>query len=413
MARITTPLTATEIKAAKPKQKTYKLFDGGGLYLEVPTKQQKRWRLKYRLDGKDKLLSLGVYPTISLQEARRLRDQYKESISKGTDPLQQRKAEAEAREVLRQKQNNSFKKLANAYFEHILTLDNPVSEKYHARMKGRADKHIYPYIGTKPIDEVTRQDVHEIIARIVKAGSHETARRILLITKQILDYCVRRDHIPFNVASTISAKEEIGARTDKHFPIITDPKELKQLFIAIDEYTGDFTTKQALRLMPHVALRPANIRFAEWSEIDFDNKLWSIPADKMKMKRDFSFPLSAQALEILKETRLCSGDGQYIFPSAIRRGSAMSENTLNVALRRLGYTRDAIVSHSFRGIFSTLSHSHMQDHKCSSLAIELQLAHKDRNQIRDTYNQSDLLDERRVLVTWWSNHLTEVKANDV
>jgi len=405
MARKTTTLTDKEIKAAKAIDKSYKLFDGRGLYLEVTKKGKKWWRLKYRYRNKDKLISLGVYPSVSLADARMTREIMKAQIANGIDPAQLRAKEKQIVSSERIKNKYTFKVLAVEYFEYLMTLSSPISEGYQKKLIGRAKKHAYPIIGNITIDKIEKKDVLSIIDPLRKAQKYEIARRVLLIVKNILEYAIDRDLLKVNIASGIKPSSSIGMIETKHYPIITEPKQLKALLLSLDDYSGDYTTKQALRVMPHVALRPFNIRFAEWSEIDFINKIWSISANKMKMKEPFRIPLTEQVIQILKETKVFSGDGRYIFPSILKKGSPMSENTLNSALRRLGYTREEIVSHSFRGIFSTIAHSMNIEHGCSSLAIEKHLSHKDTNKIRDAYMHSDLLDERIVLTKWWSDYL--------
>ncbi len=409
MARKTTPLTDKEIKAVKPKEKTYRLFDGGGLHLEISPKGQKWWRLKYRFDGKEKRISLGVYPHTSLQEARKQRELLKEQIAKGVDPAKTRKEEKADLQAKEAKDKHTFEYLTDAYFTHIAGLENPLSENYREKQKKRVEKHCYPTLKNKPINDITEEDLEEIFEALKQKGYHEVGRRIFLLLRAILKYGVKRRLLKYSVAEGFSAKDEFGERSHKHFPIITDKKELKALLTALDSYGGDFSTKQALRVMPYLAFRPANIRFLEWDEVDIDEGIITILGSKMKMSRDFISPIPPTVMKILEETRLYSGDGKYVFPSPIHRDRPLSENTLNVALRRLGYTREQLVSHSFRRIFSTLAHENMKEHKVSSLAIELQLAHKDKNQIREIYNESDLIDNRMDLMKWWDGYLTGLR----
>ena len=410
MPRTVKPLTDKEIKNTKSKEKEYKLFDGGGLYLSITPKNQKWWRLKYTFEGKEKRIAIGVYPKVSLQEARKQREDLKYQISQGINPAEERK---EAKKTKTTEENNkqyTFEYLANEYFEHIKTLENPISENHHKKQVGRVDNHCLPFIGKVSITELKKNDILDIIKRIKKKGTHETARRVLSLVKGILDYGVDRELLEYSVASTIKPSKEIGKKIEKHYPVITDPKKLQALLLAIDEYPGDFTTRQALRIMPHVALRAGNIRFAEWCEIDFDKRIWYIPAEKMKMKEKHIVPLTNIVIDILKETYAFSGDGRYIFPSTTYKDRPLSENTLNVALRRLGYTKGEIVSHSFRGIFSTILHEKIQEHSFHSLIIERQLAHKEQNQVKAAYNHAQYLDERAKMMQWWSNYLNKIKT---
>ncbi|MBA1420961.1 MAG: integrase arm-type DNA-binding domain-containing protein [Epsilonproteobacteria bacterium] len=312
MARMVRPLTDKEIKASKPKEKEYKLFDGGGLYLSITAKGKKWWRLKYSFDGKEKRISLGIYPLVTLQEARKKREDLKYQISHGIDPSSERKEEKETIKKEATKTLYTFSYLSNTYFEHILTLANPISANHHKKQVGRISNHCLPYIGDIPIIELTKNDILDVIGRIKSQGTHETARRVLSFIKSILDYGVDRELLEYSATSSIKPSKEIGKKVEKHYPIITDPKALKILLLALDDYSGDYTTKQALRIMPHVALRAGNIRYAEWDEIDFEKRLWTIPSDKMKMKVEHIVPLTDTVLEILKETKNFSAYGKYV-----------------------------------------------------------------------------------------------------
>ena len=409
MARITTPLTATQVRNAIHKEKIYKLFDGGGLYLEIPPSQSKRWRLKYRYQGKEKLLSIGTYPNTSLAEARKERELLKEKLKNGIDPSAERKNEKEKQKTENIRVIHTFEYLTELYYKHIETLEGSPSSKYLDKQYRRATKHCYTYLKTVPVAEITEDDIIQIIDILKEKNYHEVARRVLLLIKAILKFGVKRKVLEYSVAADISAKEEIGSRADNHFPIITDKNRLGELLVAINNYSGEYSTKQALKLIPYLAFRPSNIRFLEWGEVDFENRTIKISSEKMKMKRDYVSPMSSTIINILTETKRYSGNGKYVFPSSVKKDRPLSENTLNVGLRRLGYTKKQLVSHSFRGIFSTIAHDNMQEHGCSSLAIEAQLAHKDINQIRDTYNSSTLLVERMKLMQWWSDFLDEQK----
>ena len=410
MARVTKPLTATEIKSAKPETKTIKLFDGGGLFLSITPKGKKLWRLKYRLAGKEKLISLGSYPAISLSDARKKRVLLKEKIALGIDPSLERKQTKEVNKEKEIKEKYTFELLTNEYFNHIAGLENPLSEKYRKKQKNRVVKHCYPTLKFKPINEITEEDTLFILERLKKEGFFEVARRVLLLMKAILRYGVRRKLLKYNAASDIFAKDELGTRSVNHYPIIKEPKELKKLLIAIDEYKGAYSVRQALKIMPYVAFRPGNIRFLEWDEVNLEKKIITISAFKMKMDKKLVSPISKTVLKILEETRLFSGDSKYVFPSPIHINRPLSENTLNVAVRRMGYTKEELVSHSFRRIFSTIMHDNMRKHGFSSLAIEAQLAHKDTNESRDAYNDSNLLEERKEMMDWWENWLNRVKS---
>ena len=271
------------------------------------------------------------------------------------------------------------------------------------------EKHCYPTLKNINVNSITRADIKAIFTKFKSEGHNELGRRIFLQIRSILAYGVYEEIVEHNIGADFDAKKEFGERSDNHHPVITDRKELKDLLSLLDNYFGNFTVRQALRVMPYLAFRPANIRNLEWSEVDIEKKLITIPGDKMKMKRDYKCPISSTVIKILEETKMLTGDDQYVFRSSVYTKRPLSASTLNVALRRIGYGKGQIVSHSFRGIFSTIAHDNLKIHKCSSLAIEKQLAHKDTNRIRDSYNASDLFIERVELVQWWSDYLDEVK----
>jgi len=412
MARITKPLSDTEIKAAKPKDKAYRLFDGGGLYIEITTKGQKWWRLKYRFEGKEKRIALGVYPQLSLLNARKKREELKGKISRGIDPVEERKQAKEVKETKIARVVNTFRKVSEEYFEHIQKTKGH-SERYHSQQMGKMNNHVYPYLGDKPVSDITKSDARETISILVAKGNKETAHRVLLLIKGILDFAEDREYVELNAASGIKAGNEIGKNEVTHYPVITDHKPLRALLLTLDDYTGAFVTKQALRIMPYVALRPYNIRFAEWSELDLEKKIWTIAAEKMKMKEVFRLPLPDTVIKILEETEQVTGDGKFVFPSSVHKDRQMSENTLNMALRRLGYEKGEIVSHSFRGIMSTITHSKMSEHGFDSLVIEKALSHVDPNEVRASYAHSDLFEERVKLMQWWSDYLDTIKSNNL
>ncbi len=409
MARLTTPLTDKTIQSLKPKDKTYRLFDGGGLYLEVSTKGQKWWRLKYRINSKEKRISLGVYPATSLSDARKQREAYKEKIAKGIDPSQERKDEKANQKIEEAKEKHTFEWLTDEYFKNEAMINKKLSEDYLATLKRRVEKHCYPTLKSMNVNSITRADVKAIFTKLKSNGHNELGRRIFLQIRSILAFGVYEEIIEHNIGADFDAKKEFGERSDNHHPVITDKKKLKDLLFLLDNYFGDFTVRQALRVMPYLAFRPVNIRFLEWGEVDFEKKTITIPANKMKMKIDYKCPISPTVIKILEETKMLTGDDQYVFRSSVYTKRPLSASTLNVALRKLGYGKDQIVSHSFRGIFSTIAHDNLKVHKCSSLAIEKQLAHKDMNKSRDSYNASDLLDERVELMEWWDKYLDEVK----
>jgi integrase len=244
-------------------------------------------------------------------------------------------------------------------------------------------------------------------------SAHPTARRVLSLIKEILNYAVDMELIENNVASSIEAKKVIGEKKDNHYPTIKDPDELRELLLAIEDYGGEIATKQALRLMPYVVLRQGNIINGKWSQIDFKNKRWTIPAEEMKGGREHTIPLTDSMIRILKEMHRYSGHGKYIFSNNPTQNKRLSENTLNKALRSLGYkVEKRFTTHSFRSVFSTFAYENLKVHNCSAKAIEMQLAHKERDRTSAAYNHASFFDERKTLMQWWSDYLDNLKSRE-
>ncbi len=409
MARRTAPLTATEIKAAKPKERAYKLFDGGGLYLLVAKSGGKLWYLKYRFNGKEKKIALGAYPTVSLSDARKKREEFKKMIAEGIDPSEERKAQKEQIKIEEVKKTNTFYTISQKWLE---SYKDQVSENYHTRLGRALKNYIYPTIKEKPIDEVTRLEIIAILEELKAKGLHETARRTVTLLNKVFKYAVTHEYTPHNIIADIETKEIIGKKVKRHYPTLTKPKEIKGLLLAIDDYTGDYFTKMALKMLPYVFVRSYNIRHMEWEEIDFKAKEWQIPAAKMKTKEPFTLPLPHQVITLLKEVRENSLSTKYVFPSFRSDGKPLSDNTLISALRRMGYTKEDFVPHSFRAMFSTIAHEYANrkdGHDKSEKVIEACLAHKERNKIKEAYNRAEYKEPMRELVQWYADWLDGVK----
>lgn len=296
MARVTIPLTATEVKSAKPKEKAYKLFDGQGLFLFVDKTGGKLWRLKYKspVTDKEKTYSMGRFPDISLLQAREKRQELRSMITQGIDPMlekQEEKVKLVAKEV---KKSDTFKKVAEEFFKHKTDL----SEGHLKRQKARLSNDIYPFIGDTPITEITRLNIIESVKRIEARGTIETAHRVLSLCNSVFRYATAHEKIPYNILADIDRKNILKPAPDKNYPTITDPEEIKHLLNALDGYKGEAITRYALQLLPFVAARPGNIRSAEWSEIDFENYQWVISGEKMKTGGKHIIPLSLQAMKI-------------------------------------------------------------------------------------------------------------------
>jgi integrase len=403
MARTTTPINDTQIRAAKPKEKDYKLTDGLGLYLLVKTNGAKWWRFNYRFEGKEQTLSLGTYPDVTLLSARQQRDDMRAKVASGINPSSVRKQQKVIEKI---KLENIFIEVANEWLNNVR---GGLSTHYVKGIEGCLRNYVFPVLGQKPINEISRLELLETIKTIDKKGYSETAKRTLNVCGSIWKYAVTNEKVEHNIVADIDKKYALTKVQKRNFPVITEPKKVGELLRAIEKYQGSFITRQALRFAVLVFVRPANIRFAEWSEIDFENKIWRIPAEKMKMKTTHIVPLCTQAIKILEELKVYTGEGKYLFPSPHSTAKAICENTLNQALRRLGYTRDEIVSHSFRGMASTILHENISKHGFHSDVIERQLAHAERNGVKAAYNHAEYLEERIRLMQWWANWLDAVK----
>jgi len=404
MARITKPLTDKEIKEARPKEKEYKLFDGGGLYLSVTPAGGKWWRLKYRFDGKEKRLSLGTYPHTSLKAARAERDRMKSDIAAGIDPTEVRKEAKQIQKDEAIKIENTFEKLARRRLEKVR---DSISEGHHKRQLTAFENDVFPFIGTMIINEIRASDIVGILHRMDERGARESARKLFYAISKTFKWAVANGKTSRSPAADIDLSEILGERSRQHYPTITDDKGIRGLLMGIEGYKGDFTTKQALRMLPYVFVRPFNIRHAEWSEIDLQMKRWSIPGEKMKTGHELIVPLTESVIGILEETKPFTGDGRYIFPSTRHRGTPMSDNTLRAALQRLGYTKNEIVPHGFRAMFSTVAH---EKSGFAHEVIETQLAHSVGNSVSKAYNRAKYIDERVKLMQWWSSYLDKLKG---
>lgn len=391
------PLTNTAIRNAKPGPKAVRLFDGGGLYLEVAPSGGKWWRLKYRFGGKEKRLSLGVYPDVSLAQARERRDEARKMLAQGLDPGEVRKAEkSESVE-----QTNTFEAVAREWHAKF----SPSWVVSHSgRILRRLEKDVFPWIGSRPIREIMAPELLETLRRIEARGALETAHRALQNCGQVFRYAVatgRADRDPSG-----DLRGALPPSNKKHHASLTDPKDIAALLRSLDTYSGHHVTRCALKLAPLVFVRPGELRHAEWSEIDFEAAEWRIPAAKMKMREKHIVPLSRQAVAVLREIQPLTGAGRYVFPSARSKARPMSENAVTAALRRMGYTSDEMTGHGFRSLACTLLNE-MGWHKD---AIERQMAHAERNSVRAAYNFAEHLPERRRMMASWADYLDQLKA---
>lgn len=395
------PLKDLNIKAAKPREKAYKLSDEKGLYLFIKPNGSKAWRLKYRFLGKEKSLSFGLYPDVSLADARNARDEARKLLAKDIDPgLAKQVSKHSAKDAA----ENSFEMIAREWFTKFST---KWSSSHGERILRRLEKDIFPWLGKRPIAEITPPELLSVLRRIENRGAIETAHRACQNCGQVFRYAIATGRAERDISADL--KGAIPPPKKSHHASIIKPSEIGALLRAIEDYQGHFVTKCALRLAPLVFVRPGELRHAEWQEIDFSNAEWRIPAEKMKMSVMHIVPLSTQAIAILRELKALTGKGQYIFPSVRNSKRAMSENTVLGALRRLGYTSDEMTGHGFRSMASTL----LNEQGWNPDAIERQLAHGERNTVRAAYNYAEYLPERKKMMQHWADHLDDLKANNL
>ena len=403
MAKPILPLTVTKINSLKPKEKDYKVFDGGGLFLLITKKGGKSWRFKYRFNDKEKMMAFGLYPSLSLKEARALREKYKTMIVNGFDPMEEKKKKKAINKIVDIKKDNTFFKISQECLEHY---KSEVSE-------GRAfENYTYHFLKNKAIDEITRLDIIEVLKDLKAKGIQETAKRVYMLLNKVFMYAVTLEYVPHNIISDIDQKIVIGKREKKHYPTFVRDKDIKALLLAIDDYPGDYSTKMALKMLPYVFVRSFNIRHCEWSEIDFEKEEWTIPKHKMKTKIEFILPLPPQVIKILNEIKEYTFESKYVFPSYILKNKPMSDNTLITALRRMGFAKEEFVPHSFRAMFSTIAYENANSengHKYTAEVIEALLSHKEQNKIKASYNRASYVNGMRGLICWYASYLDTVK----
>ena len=390
-------LTDVAIRQAKAKELPYKISDSGGLYLLVkPT--GKYWRMNYRFAGKQKTLAIGVYPTISLTHARKKRDEARALLAKDIDPSL---TKAINKQIVRTAAENTFKVIALEW--HAKT-SHTWAETTATNIKRYLEKDIFPWLGNRVIKDIAAPELLAVLRKIESRGAHEKAQRCREYAGRVFRYAIATGRAERDPSTDLR-----GALTPvkvKHHARIIDPKGIGALLRSIHGFTGSYITKCALQLAPLVFVRPGELRHAEWIEINFDKKEWRIPGHKMKMSEPHIIPLSPQSIEILQSIHPLTGDAQYIFPSIRSNARPMSENTINAALRRLGYEKNEMTGHGFRSMASTLLHEHGWPHE----AIERQLAHAERNKVSAAYNYAEHLPKRREMMDWWANYLVELAA---
>jgi integrase len=387
------------IEKTKHGSKTIRLWDGRGMYLEISPKGGKWWRLKYWFDGRERRMSLGVYPDVSLADARERREEARRKVAAGIDPAELRKAEAI---VLVESTENSFEAIAREWFGLF-------SKQW---VPGHADKiirrlelNVFPWIGTRPVKAITAPELLAVLRRMESRGANETAHRALQVCGRVFRFAVATGRAERDPSRDLSGA--LAPTKEKHLASITDPQEVGALLRAIDAYDGSWITRCALRLAPLVFVRPGELRAAQWSEFDFEKSEWRIPATRMKMRVQHVVPLSTQAIAILRDLQPLTGRFAFAFPGVRSRFRPMSENTITAALRRMGYSGQDMTGHGFRSMASTL----LNEQGWNRDAIERQLAHGERDAVRAAYNYAQHLTERRRMMQAWGDYLSQLKAN--
>lgn len=390
-------LTNVAVQGAKPKEKRYNLKDEKGLYLEVAPSGGKWWRLRYWLAGRENRLSLGTFPEVSLAQARERRDEARKILAQGIDPSEARKAE-KAQALTGEE---TFELVAMEWFE----CNRPKWSATNARhVLARLKSYVFPVLGVRPIREITAPELLAAMRRVEDRGAVFSAHRTLQNCGQVFRYAVACGKAERDPSQDL--RGALAPTKEKHHASVTEPKAVAELLRAIDGYQGTLATRCALNLAPLVFVRPGELRHAEWSEIDLEAGEWRIPAEKMKMRVQHIVPLSRQAVAVLRELQPLTGAGRYVFPSERTKARPMSENTVNAALRRLGYSKNEMTGHGFRSMASTLLHEQGWNRD----AIERQLAHAERNKVRAAYNYAEFLPERRKMMQAWADYLDGLKA---
>ncbi|MCP4881719.1 MAG: integrase arm-type DNA-binding domain-containing protein [Gammaproteobacteria bacterium] len=392
-------LTELAIKRAKPKDKDYKLSDEKGLFLLVKKSGAKYWRVKYRFAQKEKLYSIGVYPDVSLKQARLERDEMRAKLRQGIDPSAAKQSEKLARIHAGE---NSFKAISIEWFKVKL---GDKSKSYRDRSWRALEKNLFPALGHRPIIEITPPELLQALRKVESRGALDMAKRTKQVASLVFRYAIATGRADRDPSQDLAGA--LKPSTKKHFAAITEPSAVGRLMVAIDGFEGTATVKAALRLSPLVFGRPGEVRHMEWMEINWDTALWEIPSLKMKMRQPHIVPLSTQALEILREQYLLTGTDKYVFPSARGGSRPLSDNGVRTALRTMGFDNDTMSVHGFRAMARTLLDEVLgfqPDH------IEAQLAHKPAGHLGAAYNRAKYLAHRTEMMQRWADYLDELRV---
>jgi integrase len=389
-------LTDTVIKAAKPQEKPYKLSDRDGLVLLVNPNGSRWWRLRFHFEGKEKMFSLGTYPEVPLKRAREKRDEARRLLADGINPSAKRSAEKAA-------VTDTFEAVGREWFAQQTPNWAP---SHSIKILARLEQDLFPWLGSRPVGAIKAAELLGTLRRIEKRGALDTAHRAHQNSGQIFRYAVATGRAERDPSGDL--RGALAPAKPSHYPTITDPEKIGVLLRAIDGYSGSQIVRLALKLAPLVFVRPGELRAAEWTEFDFKKQEWRIRAERMKARVQHIVPLSKQAIVVLEELQPLTGDTKYLFPSIRTWIKPMSENTVNAALRGLGFSSDELTAHGFRSMASTL----LNEQGWHRDAIERQLAHGERDQVRAAYNYAEHLPERRKMMQSWADYLDGLRVSN-
>lgn len=396
--KLAKPLTDTQVRTAKPTEKIYTLPDGAGMYLEVATSGTKIWRMQYRQqNGKKNRLTFGTYPEVSLLEARTQRAAAHKLLADGIDPAHYKRNAKQADDVAA---SHTFEAVATTWLKktaatRAITTDTKITNWLR--------KDVFPFIGDMPVSKIKPLDVLTTVQKMETRGAIDSAHRVKQICGQVLRYAVATGLVERDVSADL--KGALSVIPKSHHAAIIEPAEAGKLMRSIAQYTGHPYARAALKLSPLLFVRPGELRAAEWKEIDLDNAEWRIPGEKMKMRTDHLVPLSTQAIAILREIHLMTGHGKYVFPSIRTEDRCMSENTINAALRSMGYDKETMTAHGFRAMARTIMDEVMGERVD---LIEHQLAHAVKDPNGRAYNRTAHLPARREMMQRWANYLDKI-----
>ncbi|BET60628.1 tyrosine-type recombinase/integrase [Yersinia pseudotuberculosis] len=385
------PLTDIKVKTAKPIDKAYKLTDGGGMYLLVKPNGSKYWRLKYRFVGKEKMLSIGVYPDVSLADARQKRDEARKVLAAGGDPGEVKKADKLAQKL---SSENTFEAIAREWHKHKA---DRWSLRYRDEIIDTFEKDIFPYLGRRPIAEIKPMELLETLRRLEKRGALEKMRKVRQRCGEVFRYAIVTGRAEYNPAPDLATALATPKKT--HFPFLT-AEELPYFIRDLAGYTGSVITKTATQIIMQTGVRTQELRFARWEDIDFEKRLWEIPSEVIKMKRPHIVPLSEQVVELFQSLKPITGMYPLVFIGRNDRAKPISKESVNQVIELLGY-KGRLTGHGFRHTMSTILH----EQGFNSAWIETQLAHVDKNAIRGTYNHAHYLEGRREMMQWYGDNL--------